>query len=234
MPNDPALAAHRRVVRLGAVSGLIAAALILADLVTMAATPSVSSPPGEIVGHLRDHRILMLSMSYAGALAAVALVPFLASFNAYIDRHRPEDRWRWAVAAVSGGAAIAVLVVGSALRAGAAVLAYERADSNTAAAVFDLAKISISFALVPLAAFVLSASRLMSTTRLVVRWAIAIGPVVALLCVLSGMLVFVDDAVFGPGETYVGFVGVLFALWIAGSTIAMLEGDSPRAGSLRK
>jgi hypothetical protein len=159
-------------------------------------------------------------------MTAVLLMPFIASFRAFVRRDRADDTWQWTVIVISGTTTLAVLVIASGLRATSTILADEHADPSSVAALFVAAKVCLSLSLVPIAAVVATASRAMSATRLAVRWSINIGPFLAALCALSGVVVFADDDVFGPGEVYLGFVGLLVALWIAATAIAMLEGDT--------
>jgi hypothetical protein len=145
--------------------------------------------------------------------------------RSFVRRDQPDDTWHSTLIVISGAATLGVFVIANGLRATATVLADERASPSSVAALFVAAKVCLSFSLVPIAAMVATASRAMSASGLIVRWSTNIGPYLAILCALSGVLVFADDDVLGPGEVYLGLVGLLLALWIVATAIAMLEGE---------
>ena len=83
---------------------------------------------------------------------------------------------------LSGAVAVTVVLVGSGVRGAAAVLARAEGDALAAGALFQAAKVALSFSLVPIAAAVATNARAMSPTRVVARWAIQFGPGLAVLC----------------------------------------------------
>jgi hypothetical protein len=206
------------------VCGIVAALLLVADLATLASSPKVGAPAQEIAAHVEANSTLIAAMSYMGALTAVLLLPFLASLRTFVQSGGREGEWRWTVTLLSGVVAVAVVLVGSGLRGAAAVVARAEADAVGVSPLFQAAKVALSFALVPLAAVVATNARTMSTTRVVVRSAIQFGPVLAVLCLVSGAAIFVDSQWFGPGEPVVALVGLLLALWVVATSAAMFEG----------
>lgn len=101
-------------------------------------------------------------MSYVGAVTAVLLLLFVASLRTFVHTRAAEAEWRWTVTVLSGAIAVALVLIGSATRGAAAVLADHQGDAAAVSALFTAAKITLSFALIPIAAMATANARTMA------------------------------------------------------------------------
>lgn len=108
------------------------------------------------------------------------------------------------------------------MRGAAAVLA----DGNAGAviALFVAVKICLTFALLPIGTMAIVNARMMST-RVAVLGPIHLGPVLGGYA--CSPVRFIDSDWLGPGEPFVGMVGLLLSLWLVGTAVAILEGGRP-------
>ena len=233
MANDPT-PMHRgnppeRWERLGAMSGIVAAVMLVGNLVLVSSSPSAASPARQVIDHLERNNTVTLVACYLGAVTTVLLLPFLASLKTFVHGPAGEAEWRWTVTLLSGAIAFTVLIVGSALLAAATVLSARPVGEASVAALFAAAKVCFSLALMPLAAMILTNARTMSSSRIPVRWLIRFGVEVGVLAIVSGTVVFVDNGWFGPGEPAVALMGFLVAMWLVAVATTMLQGEKVAA-----
>jgi hypothetical protein len=218
--------ALQRCRRAGAASGFAAATLLVVDLGLLASSPTVGSPARTVVDYLQGNDTTVLVSSYLVAISALALIPFLASLSTFSAGTEAAE-WRRTVALLSGGVALGTLVVSGGLLAAAADLARRVDDPSAAAALFAGAKLVATLSLIPLAGMVLADAGTVSSSGPRARWLGRFGTQIGILAVLSGMVVFVDDNWFGPGEPVVAGMGFLIALWVAATSFAMLTAERP-------
>jgi hypothetical protein len=195
-------------------------------LILLASLPSADSPGRTIVATLRARYAVTLTASYVGVLAAVLLIPFAASLQAFGRRPDGEAEWRWTVTLLSAAGALSLLLAGSALLAAAALVANRVADESSVSALFTGAKTCFTFALTPFGVVVLANARTLSSSRIPVRWLIRLDLEIGVLALISSAAVFVNGDWFGAAEQVVAVMGLLVALWVAAIALVMLEGAS--------
>jgi hypothetical protein len=212
--------------RVGAWAGVAVAIVLVVDLLTLSSSPTIGAPADEIVGYLRHNSAMTLVMSYFGAVSAVLLLPFLASLHTFVPVRDDAAEWRWTVTLLSGAVASAGVLLGSAARGGAAILADDRLEGAAVSALFAAAKVSLSFSLLPIAAVVLTNARTLATSRTPLRWLVRLGTQIGLLSLLSSLAVFfVHDDWFGPGEPVVAILGLVLSMWLVAVAAAILRGE---------
>ena len=210
--HSPGPAAWERV---GAVSGVGGATGIVVAMCILSSTPSVDSSPDAVRDHLGNHDTLIVASAYAIMVAALLLVPFLASLRTFTARRTDVPKWRWAVSLVAGATGIAMLALAGALLATATVLAERSPADDAAFAVFVAAKLVATLALLPVAGLVLANARTIATTqqrpeRRLIRFDIEI----AIMVVVASVVSFVHHAWLGPGEPVVAGAWFLIGLWV--------------------
>lgn len=215
--------------RVGAVAGIAAAVLLVANLIALSGSPSVGSSAQEVVDHLEINNTVTLVTSYLGAVICVLLLPFMASLRTFVHDHPEEAEWRWTVTLLSGALALAAVLVGSAMYGAAAVLA-DHTEPAVLSALFTVAKLVHTFSLVPIAAMVVANARTMSTSPTPVGWLVRLGAGIGILSFLSTTAIFfVDDDWFGPGEPVVAMMGFLLSMWLVATAVTILQGEPAAA-----
>jgi hypothetical protein len=190
------------------------------------ASPSVGSSPSAILQHLHRNSAVTIVIGYLTAIAALLLLPFLASLKTFAAGTGADVEWRWAITMLAGAVAIAAMLVGSGLLAGAAAVAHRTGSESAVTALFAGAKVCLSFALLPLGAVVLAnASMVASTNRSALRWLVRFGAQIGIVAIASGALVFVDSNWLGPGESVIALVGLLIAMWLIAVAFAIVRTD---------
>jgi hypothetical protein len=157
------------------------------------------------------------------------LVPFIASLRTFVHGRTADDEWRWTVTLLAGSAAVAVLLVGSALLAAAVALADRDAHDAAVTAAFAAAKVSLTFSLLPLATVILANARTMASSRTPVRWLVRFGFQIGVVAVLAAGVVFVDSDWLGPGEPAVAVMALFVAMWLVAVAVTLLEGERSAA-----
>ena len=94
-------------------AGLIAAVLLVVALFLLSSLPAPGSPGRAIIGQLRTGHAVTLAASYAGVLASVTMVPFVASLRAFTVGPDGESEWRWTVTLLGAAAAVSLILVGT-------------------------------------------------------------------------------------------------------------------------
>lgn len=218
----------------GAWAGIVAALLLVVDVVTLAATPAIGAGSDAAVEHLQTNGDLTLLASYAGAFSAVLVVPFLASLRTFLHDRGADGEWRWTVSLLSGAVAVAVVLVGNAARAGAAVLADNEVEPAAVSALFAASKLLLSFALIPISLVVITNARTMAASPTPVRGLVRVGTEIGVLALAASTVVFfADDGWFGPGERVIGLMGFLLSLWMIATAVTILRGEA-KVASLEK
>jgi hypothetical protein len=222
------LSARRK--RAGAIAGLVGAVLLVVTLFLLSSLPAADSPGQTVLTHLHGRYGVTVGAGYAGVLASVMLIPFVASLKTFARGPADDAQWRWTITLLSAAAAVSLLLAGSTLLAGAAVLASQTADASAVSALFAGAKTCLTFALTPFGVLVLVNARSVSSGITLVRWLIQIDLEIGILALISSGAIFIYSGWFGPGQPVVAVVGLLVALWVAAIAFVMLE-DGERAMS---
>jgi hypothetical protein len=217
--------------RAGAIAGLIAAVLLVVNLVLLSSFPAADSPGRTIAADLWSRHAVALAASYAGFIGSMTVIPFVASLRAFTQRPDGEAQWRWTVTLLSAAAVVSLIAVGSASLAAAAVLAGQTADESAVGALFAAAKACLTFALTPMGAVILANARTLSSRKTPVRWLIRFDLEVGILALVSSAAIFIHGAGFGAGEQVVAGVGLIVVFWVAAVAIVMLEGEKATVAS---
>ena len=88
--------------RAGAVSGVVGAAALVIVTCILSSTPSVDSTPAAVRTHLGNHDTVTMAAAYAIVVAALLLVPFLASLRTFTARRTDVARCRRTITLVAG------------------------------------------------------------------------------------------------------------------------------------
>lgn len=212
--------------RVGAVSGVIGATIIVVAACILSSTPSVNATPAAVRAHLNDHYTVLMTSAYATVVAALLLVPFLATLRTFTARRTAAAQWRWTVTLVAGAAGIVMLALAGSLLATATLLAHRFTTADAVFAVFVSAKLVATLALLPIAGLVLANARAIATTeRRPERWLIRFDIEIATFAVVASIASFVDHNWLAPGETVTAGAWLLVALWVAALARTITRGD---------
>jgi hypothetical protein len=88
--------------RAGAVSGVVGAAALVIATCILSSTPSVDSTPAAVRTQLGNHDTVTMAAAYATVVAALLLVPFLASLRTFTARRTDVAQWRRTVTLIAG------------------------------------------------------------------------------------------------------------------------------------
>ena len=180
--------------------------------------------------HLGNHYPVTIAAASTIVVAALLLVPFLASLRTYTARRTDVPKWRWAVTLVAGAIGIAMLALAGALLATATVLAERSTADDAVFAVFVAAKLVATLALLPVAGLVLANARTIATTqRRPERWLIRFDIEIAAMVVVASVVSFVHHDWLGPGEPVVAGAWFLVWLWVFALARTIVRGDHDRA-----
>jgi hypothetical protein len=200
--------------RAGALAGFAAAALLIASLLVLSSSPSIGSSSGVIVDHLRTSYPATIAASYGATVTALLLLPFLASLRTFVRRPGNDSEWRWTVTLLAAAVAVAMLMLASALLGASAVVADQTGDGSAVVSLFAAAKISYTFALIPLGTIVLANAHTMAAAGTPARWLVRFAIGIGAFALLAGAAVVLHSDWVGPGEPVVAVAGFFFALWV--------------------
>jgi hypothetical protein len=214
--------------RAGAVSGVVGAAAIVVAACILSWTPSVDATPAVVRRHLSGHYTVMMTLAYAIVVAALLLVPLLASLRTFTARRTDVAQWRWTVTLVAGAIGIVMLTLAGALLATATLLAHHSTADQSVFVVFVAAKLVATVAILPVAGVVVANARAIATTeRRPELWLIRFDIEIATFAVVGSIASFVDRDWLAPGETVAAGAWLLVALWIVALARTIARGDHP-------
>jgi hypothetical protein len=212
--------------RVGALSGVIGATVLVAAACILSSTPSVDATPVAVRHHLDGHYTVTMASAYATMIGALLLVPFLASLRTFTSRRSDVGQWRWTVTLLTGAIGIAMLSLAGALLATATLLANRSTADEAVFAVFVAAKLVATLALLPVAALVLANARTIATSqRRPDRWLIRFDIQIAVIAVIASIVLFVDQEWLTPGEPVAAAAWLLVALWVVALARTIARGD---------
>jgi hypothetical protein len=90
----------------GAVSGVVGASALVIAMCVLSLTPSVDSTPAAVRSHLGSHYPVTMAAAYAIVVAALLLVPFLASLRTFTARRADVAQWQRSARLVSETTAV--------------------------------------------------------------------------------------------------------------------------------
>ncbi len=148
-------------------------------------------------------------------IAALLLVPFLASLRSFTSRRTDVGQWRLTVTLVVGAIGVAMVSLAGAMLATATLLADRSSADEAVFAVFVAAKLLATLALLPVAGLVLANARTIATTnRRPDRWLIRFDIQIAVIVVVVSIASFVDHDWLAPGQQATATAWLLVALWV--------------------
>jgi hypothetical protein len=220
-PHGPAAGEHA-----GAVSGAVGASGLAIAMCVLSSTPSVDSAPAAVRTHLANHDTVTMAAAYTIVVAALLLVPFLASLRTFTARLAGVAKWRWVATLVAGATGIAMLALAGALLSTATLLANSSTADEAVYAVFVAAKLVATLALLPAAGLVLANARTIATTqRRPERWLIRFDVEIAVIAVVATVASFVDHDWLAPGGAVAAGAWYLVALWVVALARTIVRGD---------
>jgi hypothetical protein len=212
--------------RVGALSGVIGATALVVAACILSSTPSVAATPTAVRHHLASHYTVTMASAYATGIAALLLVPFLASLRTFTARRSDVGEWRRTMTLVTGAIGIAMLSLAGALLATATLLANRSTADDAVFAVFVAAKLVATLALLPVAAVVLANARTIATSqRSPHRWLIRFDIQIAVIAVIASIASFLDQEWLTPGEPVAAAAWLLVALWVVALARTIARGD---------
>ena len=97
--------------RAGAVSGAVGASALVIAMCILSSTPSLDSTPAAVRAHLGSHYPVTIAAASTIVVAALLLVPFLASLRTDTARRTDVAQWRRTVTLVAGAIGTAMLAL---------------------------------------------------------------------------------------------------------------------------
>jgi hypothetical protein len=211
--------------RAGAVSGVVGAGAVVVAMCVLSLTPSVDSTPAVVRAHLGGHSPVTMAAAYAIVVAALLLVPFLASLRTFTVRRVDVARWRRTVTLVAGAIGVVMVALAGALLATATLLANRSTADEAVFAVFVAGKLVATLAVLPVAGLVLANARSIATTqRRPERWLIRFDIEIAIIAVVASVASFVDHDWLAPGGPVVAGAWFLVAVWVVALARTIVRG----------
>jgi hypothetical protein len=213
--------------RLGAVSGILFFALVIASFFTPE-TPDEDDPTAQVVSSIADDRTGHLAGVYIGSVASLLFVVFVAALWSRL-RSAEADRGASILVALGGvGSAVIVLVANVVLFA----LVEAADEGREPAAVRALFQLDQSIVLAigwTSAAFYLGVALSSLATGSLPRWLGWLAGLLAVVFVVGFLGIFSDEDEGGAlGAVF--FIGIaLNFLWILATSIVMLRAKPPAA-----
>ena len=212
--------------RAGALCGVVGATALVIATFVLASAPSVDSTPAAVKAHLDTHYALTVAAAYTICVAALLLVPFLASLHTFTARRAAGGQWRWTVTLVAGAIGITMVSLEGALLATATQLAVRSSAEQAVFAVFVAAKLVSTLALLPVAGLVLANARTIATSqRRPERWLIRFDIEIAIFAVSASIATFVDKDWLAPGEPIAAVAWLLVAMWVVALAVTIARRD---------
>jgi hypothetical protein len=199
----------------GAISGAVAATALVVATCILSSTPSVNSTPAAVRDYLANHYTVTTAAACTTVIAALLLVPFLASLRSFTSRRTDAGQWRLMLTLVVGAIGVAMLSLTGALLATATLLAHRSSADEAVFAVFVAAKLLATLALLPVATLVLANARTIATTnQRPHRWLVRFDIQIAVIAVVMSIASFVDHDWLAPGQQATATAWLLVALWV--------------------
>ena len=115
----------------------------------LSSTPSANSTPAAVRDYLANHYTVTTAAAYTTVIAALLLVPFLASLRSFTSRRTDAGQWRLTVTLVVGAIGVAMVSLAGAMLATATLLADRSSADEAVFAVFVAAKLLATLASCP-------------------------------------------------------------------------------------
>jgi hypothetical protein len=227
-PTGEAIVSELRLNRLSAAAGLASVALVIASGIVLPVTdgPTTGSSAQRVATYIQDHRHAMIIARYLFAAAMVLFLAFAAGLRTRLRADGPADGF--ASAGLVGAAALtAVLLVGFALLMAVAYHAgHATLDLNTERTLVDIAYATFAISGLPTVLAIGAFSVAIQRTRLVAPWIAVLGYLVALAHVAASVT-FSQQGIFGLEGTVAAIVPVLFFVWLAVVSGALMGRKDP-------
>lgn len=213
-----------RLNRLAAIAGLAAVALVIASSIVLPITsngPTTGSSPHRVASYIASHRHAIIVGLYLFSASLVLFVAFAAGLRARLRAADPGDSF--ATAALAGAAVLAgVLLVGFAVLMALAYHAgHARLDPDTERTLVDISYATFALSGLPTVVAIGGFSVALQRTRLLAPWVAWLGYLVALAHVAASVT-FAQQGAFGLEGAVAAIVPVLFYVWLASVSAALL------------
>jgi hypothetical protein len=190
-------------------------ALFIIPFLFVPPPPAAGASAGDVASYYAGHRGALLFGGWVGALALIPSVVFYAGLLTLMRRAEGEGAWVWLVALLSqvGVYATVMVIIGI-----GAVLPFSAASVNKdiAKVLSDALALTLALYLVPNAAFFAALGWASVSRGALPAWLGYFAYVVAAVCLLGSLGLFVDSGFFKAGSTmsFIAF-GVQILWWLA-------------------
>jgi hypothetical protein len=203
-----------------AVLGGITVAMYLTAIALLPmGAPNSESTGGEIVVYASEHRSQLLASYLIFAMGLALLTVFAGGLHRAIRRAEPEDGWLAMAAVASAVGAAGIFGAGTALFM---VVAYRPAtDPAVVRAFWDAGWMAYNIAGFGFVAWMVIV--IVATLRhdALPRWSAWVGIPIAAINVVGPFAVQAGTGAFSPQGWYAIVVGLTFAVWLLGVTVAV-------------
>ncbi|MFF5205806.1 hypothetical protein [Streptosporangium sp. NPDC000396] len=210
--------------RMGAVSGLTAAALLVAAFVVAPGAPGLDARPIIIARYLDEHRVEVLAASMLITLAVVAFLWFVAHLRHVLQRAEGGAEAFSPVVLVSGVSLATVCALSMVpLMALAKLTARPTAlgEFEAVRVLYGMHQLSLGPIGLLTALFAVSTGAAMVRRELAGPWLGLLGMVVAVIGLVTGIGSFLATS-SGIVMLLAYAMGIAFALWIAATSVIMI------------
>jgi hypothetical protein len=200
------------------------ALLVLGFAIVPAAPPKANDSVAKITSYYVDHRKALLIAGYLGGLSLVFGLWFIGSLRSYL---RQAEGGVGRLSAVAFGAALVSAAVAIFSGVATNALAFKIAGTQGTAAVvrtlFDLSSMAVGFLWFPAAVWAAATGTVAWRTGAFPKWYAQVSLLGAIVFVVGGTSVYVDNGALATGGVYGFIVFIVFALWILVTTILLVQ-----------